>query len=143
MALATTISSKDEFVNTSSGWIGAVQVDHNGRAMGVSVEPGGSIFLSEEEQILTANAPRMDEDNPFINGALELRTRAVEIRNRRPFGAQAAEAKAAPAEAEETGATPAPEAAPPQGSAAPGEEVATPEAAAPEIVAPGTRRRKG
>lgn len=124
MALETTIATKDEFVNTSDGWIGAVQIDHNGRAHGISVEPGGSVFLSEEEQILTANAPRMDEDNPFINGALKLRTRAVEIRNRRPFGAHPGREPEEP----ETGAPPEPEGPAEQGSAAAGEEVATPKA---------------
>jgi hypothetical protein len=44
--MATTITSKDEFTNTTDGWIGAVQIDHTGKAVGVSVEPGGSVFLS-------------------------------------------------------------------------------------------------
>jgi hypothetical protein len=117
----TSITSKDEFENTTSGWLGVVQIDHLGKAMGISVEPGGSVFLTEEEQILTANAPRLDADNPFLNGSLKLRRRAVEIRNRRPFGGVDGD--------EETGATPAPADDPPEGSAAAGEEVATPAAA--------------
>lgn len=135
---SASITSKDEFVNTTDGWVGAVQIDHTGRAAGVSVEPGGSVFLTEEEQILTANAPRVDEDNPFVNGALALRTRSVEIRNRRPFGAHAAHV------AEETGATPEPEAEAPTGSAAPGEEVATPSAApaAPSDTTTTARKRR-
>jgi len=127
-AAPSSITTKDEFINTTDGWLGVVQLNHLGQALGASVEPGGSVFLTEEEQILTANAPREDKDNPFANGALKLRTRAVEIRNRRPFGA--------PEEPDETetGATPQPEGEPELGSAAAGEEVATPKA---------TARRKG
>jgi hypothetical protein len=121
--MATTITSKDEFTNTTDGWIGAVQIDHTGKAVGVSVEPGGSVFLSEDEQILTANAPRDDADNPFVKGDLVLRTSSVEMKNRRPFGNVTVE------EPTETGATPEPEDAPPEGTAAAGEEVATPQAA--------------
>jgi hypothetical protein len=115
------ITTKDEFLNMTDGWLGVVELDHLGRAMGASVEPGGSCFLTEEEQILTANAPKDDKDNPFVNGALKLRTRAVEIRNRRPFGAPADEPS-------ETGATPTPTGEPELGAAAAGEEVATPSA---------------
>src|SRR3954468_12234433 len=118
---AVSITNKDEFVNTTDGWIGAVQIDHQGRAAGVSVPPGGSVFLTEEEQMLTANAPVLDEDNPFLSGGLDLRRRAVEMRNRRPFGGRPSQ--------EETGATPVSADDPPEGSAAPGEEVATPSAA--------------
>jgi hypothetical protein len=125
------ITSKDEFINTTDGWLGAVQLNHLGQALGVSVEPGGSVFLTEEEQMLTANAPRDDADNPFVNGGLKLKTRAVEMRNRRPFSEHAgAEVHG------ETGATPQPEDEPETGSAAVGEEVATPKAAA-------ARRRGG
>jgi|SRR4051812_30262975 hypothetical protein len=118
----TAITSKDEFTNTTDGWVGAVQLDHQGKAHGVSVEPGGSVFLNEDEQILTANAPRLDQDNPFLNGSLKLRTRAVEIRNRRPFGDVE---ETVPSE---TGATPEPVGEPVLGSAARAEEVATPAA---------------
>lgn len=120
----TSLESKDEFVNTTDGWLGAVQLDHQGKALGVSVEPGGSVFLTEQEQVLTANAPRSDEDNPFANGALKLTRRAIEVRNRRPYGGQLEEP-----EESETGAPPAdvdPEA--PEGTNAAGEEVATPQA---------------
>lgn len=124
-AAPASITTKDEFTNATDGWLGVVQIDHMGAARGASVAPGGSVFLTEEEQILTANAPVGDADNPFINGALKLRTRAVEIRNRRPFG----EHPGAVVPEEETGATPEPEDEPPVGSAAAGEEVATPKAA--------------
>lgn len=138
MSPVTALTGKDEFVNTSDGWVGATQLKPNGEARGIAVEPGGSVFLSEEEQILTANAPRDDADNPFANGAFVLARRAVEVAQRRPWGAHVApkepdETPLEPAEEdtgaeEETGATPAPQEEPPEGERAPGEEVATPEA---------------
>lgn len=128
MALETSLTSKDEFENTSDGWVGVVQLNHLGHAKGQAVEPHGSVFLSEEEQILTANAPRKDEDNPFVNGALRLKTRAVEIVNRRPYGEHSGLERAD--EETETGAAPVPVGAPPEGSRPPQEEVATPDAPA-------------
>jgi hypothetical protein len=138
-AAQTSLNVKDEFVNTSAGWLGVVQFSPDGPAKGYSVEPGGSVFLSEEEQMLTANAPSRDEDNPFANGSLKLRTRAADMGGRRPFGPDVVpefEPTVPPPEEEETGATPAPEDEPPEGSRPPGEEVATPAAAK-------MRRRKG
>jgi hypothetical protein len=131
----TSITDKDEFRNMTSGWLGVVEINHEGRAMGTSVEPGGSCFLSEEEQILTANAPREDADNPFANGSLKILRRGLEIRNRRPFGGieTVSETGVEPTPEltpEETGATPAPQDAPALGVTAPGEEVATPSAVA-------------
>lgn len=120
--MATTV--RDEFINVSDGWVGVVQLGIHGEPRGAAVEPRGNVWLSEEEQILTANAPRRDEDNPFVNGCLELRTRGVEIKSRRPYG----EVPKPTVEEEETGAAPAPEGEPEKGSLAPGEEVATPEA---------------
>jgi hypothetical protein len=128
---STSLTEKDEFVNVSAGWVGVVQIDHTGQAKGHPVEPEGSAFLSEEEQILTANAPRADADNPFANGSLELRTRSVDIKQRRPWGAAAAPAAPAPAPPEATGAAPLPEAPAPEGAHAPGEEVASPTAMKP------------
>lgn len=124
--MATTLGVRDEFVNTTTGWIGVVQIGPHGEQKGIAVAPGMSVWLTEDEQILTANAPVRDEDNPFTNGQLELRTQGAQIKNRRPYGAQAGGPLEAPAE--ETGATPTPESEPELGETAPGEEVATPEA---------------
>lgn len=90
---------KDEFVNTTQGYAGAIVIE-DGKQRGVAVRPGDTIWLSEQEQIVTANAPRREEDNPFINGTFKLLTRGAEVPNRRPIGAQQgqddqAEAKAA------------------------------------------------
>lgn len=138
----TSLTSKDEFVNTTDGWVGVVELDHLGQAKGGAVEPGGSTFLNEEEQILTANAPRMDADNPFANGALQLKTRSVDIKQRRPYGGGEIIPTPAEREEEETGAPPLPAGEAPEGSSAPGEEVATPEAAKPATMTAKPRRRR-
>jgi hypothetical protein len=62
---ATLAIDKLEYQNNTSGWIGVVILDHDGKPTGVNVEPGGTIWLSEQEAILTARAPRRAEDNPF------------------------------------------------------------------------------
>jgi hypothetical protein len=117
-----------------------VTIDHLGAAQGAAVAPGGSAFLNEEEQILTANAPLEDKDNPFSNGALKLKTRSVNIKQRRPYGDAAGEYVPPPPAppVEETGAPPVPAEEPPVGTLAAGEEVATPEAAG----GPATMRKR-
>jgi hypothetical protein len=64
---------KQQFRNTTDGWIGAVQISVKGEELGVAVEPGGTVWLSEAEQILTANAPRDPADNPFIPQKMQRR----------------------------------------------------------------------
>lgn len=81
---------KDEFENTTQGHIGVITLDPNGKERGIAVRPGATIWLTEAEQILTANAPRRDEDNPFANGQLVLKTKASDVKNRRPIGNQQA-----------------------------------------------------
>lgn len=126
MARSGNLKQKDEWLNTGAGWIGVVVIDGRGDHHGEAVAPGRTVWLSEEEQIATANAPVNDEDNPFANGSLELQTRGAEIRNRRPYGTHAG----GPVRQDETetGATPVTHDEPPEGAPAPGEEVATPEA---------------
>lgn len=57
---------KQQFKNESAGWVGAVVIGPKGDDRGIAVEPGGHVWLSEAEQVLTANAPRRPEHNPFI-----------------------------------------------------------------------------
>lgn len=57
---------KQQFKNNLHGWIGVVLIGPKGDDRGGSVEPGGTVWLSEAEQVLTANAPRSAADNPFI-----------------------------------------------------------------------------
>lgn len=86
-----TLRTKDKFRNDSPGQVG-VTVIENGKERGIALRPGDIIWLSEEEQELTANAPRKDENNPFIGGnpnggpALRLLIKAGEMGNRRPLG---------------------------------------------------------
>jgi hypothetical protein len=61
---------KQQFRNQTDGWIGAVAIGPKGDDRGVAVEPGGTVWLSEAEQVLTANAPRRPQDNPFIEQTL-------------------------------------------------------------------------
>jgi hypothetical protein len=78
---------KSEFRNTTGGYIGVQAKKPDGSGFnGIAVRPDGNIWLDEEEQIATANAPRADENNPFENGDLELVTAAKEIANRRRIG---------------------------------------------------------
>ena len=79
---------KDEFANTTKGHIGVITIDPTGKERGIAIRPGASVWLTEAEQILTANAPRRDEDNPFTNGHLALKTKAADVKNRRPIGSQ-------------------------------------------------------
>lgn len=145
----TTADTRTEFENVSDGVIGVQVADGNGRMTGIPVRPGESVWLSEAEEIATANAPRRPEDNPFAKGWLQVRTRAGDVINRRPIGSRMdAETAVAPApeptpapqderelprvEREgaptETGAPPLPEGDPALGARSPGEEVATPQA---------------
>lgn len=77
---------KAEFENTSPGVCGVVTVDPGGKPRAVPVKPNESIWLTEEEQVLTANSHRKAEDNPFVNGTLTLRTKPKDLANRRPIG---------------------------------------------------------
>lgn len=78
---------KSEFKNVTEGFIGvSVKDPASGRMRGISVQAGGTVWLDEDEQRATANAPRRDEDNPFTNGSLELLTKATAVANRRPIG---------------------------------------------------------
>jgi hypothetical protein len=60
---------KQEFQNDSPGWLGATVITgRNQDPKAIPVEPGGRIFLSREEQLLTSRAHQRDEDSPFKNG---------------------------------------------------------------------------
>lgn len=63
---------KQQFKNTTGGFIGAVVIGPKGQETGIPVEPGGFVWLSEQEQVLTANAPRRPEDNPFIEQSRQI-----------------------------------------------------------------------
>jgi hypothetical protein len=62
---------KQQFKNETDGWIGVVIIGPRGDDRGIPVEPQGTVWLSEAEQRLTANAPRRPQDNPFIAQEVE------------------------------------------------------------------------
>lgn len=145
----TTADTRTEFENVSDGVIGVQVADGNNRMQGIPVKPGETVWLTEAEEIATANAPRRPEDNPFTKGWLQVKTRAGDVINRRPIGSRDQVTTAvAPAPAPtpapkderelptverqgqpgETGAPPLPEGDPALGARTPGEEVATPQA---------------
>lgn len=135
--------TRSEWKNVSEGVVGVVVYDDRNQRGGIGVKPGDSVWLTEQERIATANAPRREENNPFANGALVLATRAADVRNRRPFGDaetppvngtpsvpeedEEGIREERPATEEEVGAPPLPEGDPERGSRPPGEEVGTPE----------------
>jgi hypothetical protein len=77
---------KTEFRNATDGTIGVVVVEPGGKRQAIPLVAGASVWLSEEDQIATANAPASDEDNPFINGQLERVSNPEGVKNRRPIG---------------------------------------------------------
>jgi len=62
---------KTQFKNNTGGYIGVVVIGPRGDDRGAAVEPDGTVWLSEAEQRLTANAPRSPRDNPFIEQTLQ------------------------------------------------------------------------
>ncbi len=88
MEAATAVPSsliKSGFTNRSGGHLGYTVID-NGQEKAMSARPDEEIFLSAEEQILTANAPKQAKDNPFENGNFVLTTPSQQLANRRPIG---------------------------------------------------------
>lgn len=77
---------KSKFRNTSGGVAGAIQLDHQNQAKGIPVYPNEEVWLTEQEQVLTANAPRNPEDNPFENGTFTLEVKAQDVAHSRPIG---------------------------------------------------------
>jgi hypothetical protein len=154
------VVEKTEFKNRSSGHLGVVVLDRDGREKGANIEPGGTIFLSDDEIQLTANAPQKAEDNPFLvkhhvihdQGTGELIEEgdwpALELVAEKrpvPLGQMSGAQRPTPAtgqQAPANGLTPreqqiasmggavAPQGQPPQGSYQPGEEVGDPTAPA-------------
>lgn len=117
---------RDEFINQTQGWVGAVQINRKGDEVAVAVEPGASVFLNEEERELTARAHKRAADSPFEPRRVtfyDVETRdETETKTIAPL--ERAEKVRATGAAEE----PANEA--PKGVHAPDEEVGTPDAPA-------------
>lgn len=56
---------KRQYRNNTLGWLGVVILSPQGEEVGISVEPQGTVWLSDAEAICTARAPRDPKDNPF------------------------------------------------------------------------------
>jgi hypothetical protein len=56
---------KRQYRNNTLGWLGVVVLNPKGEETGISVEPQGTVWLSDAEAVLTARAPRLAKDNPF------------------------------------------------------------------------------
>lgn len=54
------------FVNTTSGNVGVIKLARNGDRDPIAVGPHERVELTLEEQELTANAPRLAENSPFV-----------------------------------------------------------------------------
>lgn len=93
--------TKTPFRNTTRGFIGATILDQNNREKGISVGPDEIVWLTDDEQYLTAHAPRRPENNPFEKGVLVKDADAREVGETRtlpadlPSPAATQEAKAA------------------------------------------------
>lgn len=77
---------KSEFQNVSDGTYGYVYIDDDGKRQGGGCPPNGTFWLTRREQILTANAHKSAEDNPFTNGTFKLITKGGDESQRRPIG---------------------------------------------------------
>jgi hypothetical protein len=86
MSPTAAITERAEFRNDANHVIGVVTKRGRNEMKSMALQPGDTVWLDEEEQIATANAPRSDEDNPFTNGHLTLVTQPKEIVNRRQIG---------------------------------------------------------
>lgn len=80
------ITERAEFRNDAGHVIGVMTKRGKGDMKSLAVMPDDTVWLDEEEQIATANAPRDEADNPFTNGFLSLVTEPKEIVNRRQIG---------------------------------------------------------
>lgn len=60
------MEDRQEFINTTDGQLGVSIFDVKGDPTSRAVGPGETVWLSADEQQLTANAPQRAEDNPFL-----------------------------------------------------------------------------
>lgn len=144
---------KRKFINPTPGYVGAVVIDEDGKRQGIPVEPGGAVWLSELEMRLTAEAPRLASDNPFVKEweeAVEFNSDNQPIRFEkrtgvlvasteppRPIagerfvpGMETAEPEPEPEEVTGDDGVAQPTGPAPQGTPAPGEIIGTPDAPA-------------
>ena len=69
MAITTSPAATGQqrkFINPTPGYIGANIFGPDGKPTSIAVEPGGEVWLTEAEERMTAEAPRLSEHNPFV-----------------------------------------------------------------------------
>lgn len=133
---------KSKFRNTTNGFLGAITIDHRGERKGISIPPGDDVWLSDDEILETAEAPRDPVDSPFTDQIELVRDpdnpdaepkeinhgpRLVLVTERRPVPSLS-DRQLPDTGGEKGTTTTAVPVSPPKGSYAPGEEIGTPEA---------------
>jgi hypothetical protein len=59
------VGEQRKFVNPTPGYVGVNIFGPDGTPTAIAVEPGGEVWLTEAEERMTAEAPRLAQDNPF------------------------------------------------------------------------------
>jgi hypothetical protein len=60
------LGEQRKFINPTPGFVGANVFGGDGKPTAIAVEPGGEIWLTPEEERMTAEAPRLAMHNPFV-----------------------------------------------------------------------------
>lgn len=60
------VGEQRKFVNPTPGFVGVNVFGPDGKPTAIAVEPGGEVWLTEAEERMTAEAPRLAENNPFV-----------------------------------------------------------------------------
>lgn len=61
------LEQAQEFRNTTQGWLTVVKLNpRSGDREPYAIPAGDTVWLTEDEQQVTANAPRQAKDNPFL-----------------------------------------------------------------------------
>lgn len=105
---------KTRYRNVSAGIQGVAIINEEGKRDAIAVRPGETVELSEREKDMTARAPRVSKDNPFVGGGPGGGPALVLDTEERPTG--------------EVGAAVEPSGEAPEGAFKQGEEVGTPDA---------------
>lgn len=153
MSTTAETERRDEYRNDSAGIIGVTLYDEEGKRQGIAVRPGESVFMTERDRVATANAPKRDADNPFLNGLTFIRA-ADDMKDRRVITSPEPSEDATPVEPDASGPVAPPEEVkeadyedltpPAPGTPEEGVRAANEEVASPEVVAKaGTEKRQG